>query len=159
MNLSSNEFIKMHSKNNIENDEPIEDVNRNIILSLGNKIKKFEKNQERFDNLSSNSVSIIDVYINISYTKIHDIDTINQRFQAEIVIESKWYDSTIIDDTIDEKKIWKPDLYVENGIKDVREEVVYHILKSGRKDYNICEMRKVTGIFYENLELQDFPRK
>ena len=65
--------------------------------------------------------------------------------------------------------MWKPDLYIENGIKDVREEVSYQIVPigddlqinkvddSGKKLFMICEMRKVTGIFYENLELQDFP--
>ena len=106
----------------------------------------------------------VDVFINISYTKILDIDTINQRFQAEAIIESKWFDPNIksINDPIDEKKIWKPDLYVENGIKDVKEEVVYRILqyRTGKREEPklfICEMRKVTGIFYENLELQDFP--
>ena len=116
----------------------------------------------------------VDVFINISYTKILDIDTINQRFQAEAIIESKWFDPNIksINDPIDEKKIWKPDLYVENGIKDVKEEVVYRVVPDTTKqwrskavqvmDYSkqnfmVCEMRKVTGVFYENLELEDFP--
>ena len=106
----------------------------------------------------------VDVFINISYTKILDIDTINQRFQAEAIIESKWFDPNIksINDSIDEKKIWKPDLYVENGIKDVKEEVVYRVVPHGKKKLAsshlmIMELRKVTGIFYENLELEDFP--
>jgi hypothetical protein len=115
----------------------------------------------------------VDVYIDINFTKLLDIDTINQRFQAEAIIESRWVDPNIksFKDTLDEKKIWKPDLYIENGIKDVREEVSYQIVpvgadldlqvdkfdKNGNKQYMICEMRKVTGIFYENLELENFP--
>ena len=73
--------------------------------------------------------------------------------------------------------MWKPDIYVENAIKDVREEVTYKVVpfterilqKSGLNNINninndknknqfmVCELRKVTGIFYENLELEDFP--
>lgn len=30
----------------------------------------------------------VDVQIRVSFTKIYDIDTINQRFQAEAIIES-----------------------------------------------------------------------
>jgi hypothetical protein len=37
----------------------------------------------------------VDVYVQVSYTKILDIDTINQRFQAEAIIESKWCDPHI----------------------------------------------------------------
>jgi hypothetical protein len=115
----------------------------------------------------------VDVYIDINFTKLLEIDTINQRFQAEAIIESRWVDPNIksFKDTLDEKKIWKPDLYIENGIKDVREDVSYQIVpvgadlalqvgkfdKNGNKQYMICEMRKVTGIFYENLELENFP--
>jgi hypothetical protein len=122
--------------------------------------------------------STVNVFITISYTKILDIDTINQRFQAEAVIESNWVDPNIksVSDSFDDKRMWKPDLYIENGIKDVREEVSYRIVPDSTKKWEIfngtsfksdisgteqrfmiCEMRKVTGIFYENLELEDFP--
>jgi hypothetical protein len=118
----------------------------------------------------------VKVYIQISYTKILDIDTINQRFQAEALIESKWFDPNLnsLDDYIDERKIWKPDIYIENAIKDVREDVTYKIvpfhdtivatnaikhmsLLTTGLQYMMCELRKVSGIFYENLELEDFP--
>lgn len=119
----------------------------------------------------------VDVYVQVSYTKILDIDTINQRFQAEAIIESKWCDPHIKSFThqIDEKKMWRPDIYVENAIKDVREEVSYKVLPfndkilrktamsnqnieiKDKEQYMVCELRKVTGIFYENLELEDFP--
>ena len=118
----------------------------------------------------------VKVYIQISYTKILDIDTINQRFQAEALIESKWFDPHLnsLDDVIDERKIWKPEIYVENAIKDVREDVSYKIVPFHESiaattaikhlslittgyQYMMCELRKVSGIFYENLELEDFP--
>ena len=118
--------------------------------------------------------STVDVYIIINYTKILDIDTINQRFHAEVIIESKWFDPNIksINDQIDEKKIWKPDLFIENGLigREFREEITYRILNElvevkteesaemrQEQRFMICEIRKVTGMFHENLELQDFP--
>jgi hypothetical protein len=115
--------------------------------------------------------STVEVYIRICYTKILDIDTINQRFQADAIIESIWFDPNIksLNDTLNEKQMWKPDLYIENGVKDVKEELSYQIvpytpnewikLDDDNKEpkFLICEMRKVTGIFFENLELEDFP--
>ena len=123
---------------------------------------------DEFDRLEQASWSpTVDVFINISYTKIFDIDNINQRFQAEVVIESKWFNPHIksLSDIFDEKKIWKPELYIENAIKDIREDVTYRIMPSFRNDTKIvneknlmiCEIRKVNGVFYENLELENFP--
>lgn len=152
--INDNTGIEMANQERNENKE---EINRNLIIeTIGNKIRRL--NPLRRDTAVSLSLpTIFDVYINISYSKIHDIDTINQRFQAEVIIESKWYDSSIKTDNFDEKKIWKPELYIENGIKDVREEVAYHLIQNDEKRNNVCEIRKVTGIFYENLELQDFP--
>jgi hypothetical protein len=64
--------------------------------------------------------------------------------------------------------MWKPDLYYENGIKDIKEEVTYKIVPItpedsiclggiDRKEFMICETRKVSGVFFESLELQSFP--
>ena len=112
----------------------------------------------------------VDVFININYSKIIDIDTINQRFFAEVVIESKWFDQNFnsLDSEVNEKRIWKPEIYVENGVKDIKEEIVYKIIpdknnelaKMINKPVNDClvsETRKVTGMFSETLELHHFP--
>lgn len=104
-------------------------------------------------------VAIQEVYIQVSLTKINDIDTVNQRFQAEALIESKWYDPNIRQAReFDSTKIWKPELYIENAINDVKEEVWYKTLndkKSGK--IMVYEFRKIKGLFWENLELQNFP--
>ena len=61
----------------------------------------------------------VDVYIQVSFTKIFDIDTINQRFSAEAIIESKWHDPNIqsANESLDTNKLWKPDLYIENALR------------------------------------------
>ena len=46
---------------------------------------------EDLDKLQeANWTKTVDVYIQVNITKINDIDTVNQRFQAEAIIESKW---------------------------------------------------------------------
>jgi hypothetical protein len=102
----------------------------------------------------------VDVHIRANITKVMDIDTVNQRFQAEAEIESIWHDPNIksMTDKIDEKTIWTPDIYIDYGVKDVSQEIVYKVLPSTNEiGFSICELRKVRGIFWENLELQDFP--
>jgi len=74
---------------------------------------------------------------------------------------------------------WSPQLYIENAIGDLKEEIRYKLeivekerstLDRDDDDINnklqtisknltvrVTEMRKVRGIFYERLELYDFP--
>jgi len=105
-----------------------------------------------------NQPNTVDVYIQVSFTKVYDIDTINQRFQAEAIIESKWHETSLksIHDTIDVQKIWKPDFYIENAINDVKEEVRYKVVNN-QNSLMIYEIRKVKGTFWEKLELESFP--
>jgi hypothetical protein len=110
-------------------------------------------------SLEANWASTVDVYIQVNFTKIYDVDTINQRFQAEAFIESKWFDPNIksLNEQIDTTKIWKPDIYVENAISDLKDELTHRVLPDKQKMYMICEIRKFKGTFYENLELENFP--
>lgn len=107
----------------------------------------------------ANWTKTVDVYISVSYTKINDIDTVNQRFQAEAIIECKWYDPSVksLNDQIDSSKIWKPELNFENAINDVKEDIRYRVISDKNDKPMICEIRKIKGIFWEKLELQDFP--
>ena len=71
----------------------------------------------------------------------------------------------------DSHLFWSPNIFVENAIGDLKEEIRHKleiVEKSsngnGELTYNynnltvkVCEMRKVRGIFYERLELYDFP--
>ena len=66
-----------------------------------------------------------DVYIRAGYTKVYDIDTINQRFQAEFIVESKWHDPTLR--SVNDNILWKPDLYIENALNNLKEEITYKI--------------------------------
>lgn len=101
----------------------------------------------------------IDVYIRIGISKIYDIDTINQRFHAEIIVESKWHDPNLKSLKDDVKEFnWRPELYIDNALNDPKEEITYKIIYDEEaKMLMISEIRKVKGIFWENLELENFP--
>ena len=87
-------------------------------------------------------------------------------------INSLEYDTSIF---------WTPQLYIENAIGDIKEEIRHKleiVEKEGSDLLNdpnfdakqgqyknvvnnltvrVCEMRKLRGVFYERLELYDFP--
>ncbi len=92
----------------------------------------------------------IDVYIQIGFTKIYDIDTITQRFQAEAIIETKWNDPNVTSESDLNKIAWKPELFIENSINDLKEEISYKFLSN---EMRVSELRRVKGLFWENLEL------
>ena len=99
--------------------------------------------------------SSMDVFIRIGFTKLFDLDTLNQRFTCEALIESKWYDSSI--QNLNDEIKWKPDLYIENAISDPKEEIIYKILKDNDNRLFVSEIRKVRVLAWENLELESFP--
>ena len=106
------------------------------------------------DEIETNT-DTIDVQIRIGFTKIFDLDTLNQRFHSEILIESKWYDSNIT--SLNNEIKWKPDLYIENAINDPKEEITSKILKDSEGRIFVSEIRKVRVLAWENLELESFP--
>ena len=72
----------------------------------------------------------------------------------------------------DPNMFWSPQLYVENAIGDLKEDLRYKLEIVQKKNSNltveptnlaknltvqVTEMRRVRGIFYERLELYDFP--
>lgn len=99
----------------------------------------------------------IDVGIRVSFTKIYDIDTLNQRFQADILIESQWFDPKVNNLKQDANSLdWTPDLYIENAISESNHEIVRKIIEQNSK-LKVYQVQKIKGIFWENLELENFP--
>ena len=106
-----------------------------------------------------------------------EIDTLNEKYQAHATLQARWpveFDKLSSDlsshDTerlLDGKSItlpkyteshWHPQLYIENALGDLKEQIRYSAKKSKQdnKTY-ICEHREVKGVFWEKLELQHFP--
>lgn len=84
-----------------------------------------------------------EVQVNVQFLRIGEIDTINEKYYAEISIESKWLESKLIQ-KYDPKTDWNPKLYIENALLEPKEEILYEI----RKFYDmfiIKEIRLVKG--------------
>ena len=92
------------------------------------------------------------VEVIIEFVKFGEIDTMNEKYQAEFNIESKWIenDNTII--KYDPKKHWNPQLYIENALQLTKEQINYEMERKADGTLWIIEKRNVKGIFWERLE-------
>ena len=74
------------------------------------------------------SLSTREVQISVQFLRIGEIDTINERYYAEINIESKWIDIGDLNN-YDPKNNWNPKLYIENILLEPKEIIKYDIVK------------------------------
>ena len=91
---------------------------------------------------NSKLTKYVEVYIR--FLSFGEIDTMNEKYQAEILIESKWSldgDLSSYDPKID----WNPKLYVENALNDVKESISYQSFKVA-DELIIIESRYIKGI-------------
>ncbi|CAF1496458.1 unnamed protein product [Adineta ricciae] len=123
------------------------------------------------------SNKVTTVYVRLIFLRIGEIDTLNEKYQAQASIESRWaVDSQQLlaelsaDDQqslADGKSVsllkyteshWHPQLYIENALGDLKEQIRYtaKISKNDNRLY-ICEQRDIKGLFWEKLELYYFP--
>ncbi len=117
------------------------------------------------------------VYVRLMFLRIGEIDTLNEKYQAQASIESRWpieFDKLLPNLSSDEQKRlihgksvslirytesqWHPQLYIENALGDLKEQIRYSAKKSKiDSQIYICEHRDIKGLFWEKLELQHFP--
>ncbi len=99
----------------------------------------------------------VEVSIYMVILKVGDIDNVNEKFQAEAYLEACWEDNDLDGQTIFDPLIhWDPELFCENAVGQLKEEIQYSVKKvNGRT--RVCEMRIIRGIFWEKLELNEFP--
>lgn len=91
-----------------------------------------------------------EVQVRVIFLRVGDIDTLNEKFFAEILVESKWEEprlSTEFDCSLiynEEKELnnahnyWNPKVYIENALNDPKQTVHYKIKKEifEIKDHN-----------------------
>lgn len=88
------------------------------------------------------------VWVRIEFCSFGDVDTVNEKYQAEVKIKSKWYHEEAIDE-YDKKKHWYPKLFIENALDSVKEEITYEVTKVEDKSM-ITEIRVAKGFFVAN---------
>lgn len=100
------------------------------------------------------------VLVSFEFVSIGEIDMMNERFQAEVIIESKWLISEdklnlLNVDSFDPKMHWNPELYIENAHTNVREQKKYALTKGKNNEFFVTEYRLVKGNFWQRVELEN----
>ncbi|XP_061171003.1 gamma-aminobutyric acid receptor subunit beta-3-like [Saccostrea echinata] len=102
----------------------------------------------------------VTVELRLTFMKINDIDTVDQKFQAEIFIQAKWEDPSLKEDdkVFDPVIMWTPKLIIINVDGSFLEEHnEYSISHSDNQPPQVNLIWRFKAFFKENLELQHFP--
>lgn len=111
------------------------------------------------------------------FLRIGEIDTLNEKYQAQASFEARWpvnfekLSSQLSSDDqqqlLNGKSIsllnygrshWHPQLYIENALGDLKEQIRYSAKKNKEdNEVYICEQHDIRGLFWEKLELHHFP--
>ena len=137
-------------------DDDIQKKNRAILNLLRNA-------NEKLNSIVNNEVIrktqpvVVRVFLN--FLNIGEIDNIKERFQADAYIESSWEDDKVTlnaSGEFDPSSNWEPEIFIDNAIGGLKQDVRYKFEKKGNKT-TVVEMRSIKGLFWERLELWDFP--
>ncbi|CAF1475407.1 unnamed protein product [Adineta steineri] len=130
------------------------------------------------EDMSRSSNKLHTVYVRLMFLRIGEIDTLNEKYTAQASIEARWAvdidkilpDLSSEDQTrlISGKSVspltkysqtnWVPQLYIENALGDLKEQIGYTAKKSKvDNQIYVCEHRDIKGLFWEKLELHHFP--
>ncbi|CAF0974856.1 unnamed protein product [Brachionus calyciflorus] len=104
-----------------------------------------------------NNIKFVQVFV--QFCRIGEIDTMNERYQAEVNIEAKWITNEELNGKYDPNLNWNPKLYIENAFQEPKEIVKYEVNQdiTNLNNYIVVEKRNIKGVFWERLELQNFP--
>lgn len=101
-----------------------------------------------------NSPKARTVQVSVEFNRIGEIDTMSEKYQAEITVHAKWHDPERLS-TYEPKVHWNPELVIENLIQVTDQEVTHRTEDSNGTIVN--ERRKIRGVFWEKFELHNFP--
>jgi hypothetical protein len=94
------------------------------------------------------------VHVMIEFLRIGEIDTMNEKYQAELYIESRWTDNSLVEEELkgksnlpiyDAKKHWNPQLVIENSLQEPKENIKYEVSKDNSGNLVVTEIRYVKG--------------
>ena len=80
----------------------------------------------------------------IKFIRVGEIDTLNEKYHAEIRVESKWKEDDPNLTEYNPENNWNPLLYIENSFKEPKQEILYEITNFNDFSY-ITEIRRLKG--------------
>ena len=147
---SSTDSLNYYTINNTNNVKKQQDLNL-LVREANDKLNKFINNH----NIVKSKPVVVQLHVVI--LKVGDIDNVNEKFQADAYIEACWEDDSIDSrSTFDPRHHWEPELFIENAVGNLKQDINYKMIRRDGKVF-VCEMRMIRGIFWEKLELYDFP--
>ena len=97
------------------------------------------------------------VQIYLIFMRVGEIDNVKERFQCDAYFEASWEDDAVDIKTGFNPAInWDPELFIDNSVGNLKQDIKYRVERRNNKT-KIVEMRTIKGIFWERLELGDFP--
>ncbi|CAD5114966.1 DgyrCDS3996 [Dimorphilus gyrociliatus] len=139
------------------------DENTKAIRLLGDLVKLISKQKEEDDILQEEREESIQVQVRCVFVRINDIDTISQKYSADVFIQAQWAEANLAGysqnelDRLNWKRQWHPRIKVTNVLGDLERSDEWTVAKAG-SEYAVCSQRmRLKGDFKENLELRDFP--
>ena len=70
------------------------------------------------------------VHVSVEFIRLGEIATMNDKYNAEICIESKWIDKDHIQNYNPEQH-WNPQLFIENTLIEPKEKIKYNVIRQG----------------------------
>ena len=71
------------------------------------------------------------VQVTVEFIRLGEIDTMNEKYNAEICIESKWIEKDLIQNYNPEQH-WNPQLFIENALQEPKEKTKYKMNRQGK---------------------------
>ena len=95
------------------------------------------------------------IEISFEYIGIGEVNTKNENYQAELIIESTWKSDEVNIKEYDPEVDWNPNLFIYNVMKIKSENISYRIDQKNSSETYITEIRKVKGCFWDKFVLKD----
>ncbi|CAF1434645.1 unnamed protein product [Didymodactylos carnosus] len=105
-------------------------------------------------------LNTVEIRTRCIFLRVGEIDTLNERFYAEILFEASWNDIQLQNETCYNSSLhWNPKLIILNSVGDIKHEISYSI-ENNKDETNIPEVtehHRIRGMFWERMELYYFP--
>ena len=126
-------------------------VVKNLVLQANAKLDLYINNEHIIKSESTT------VQIYLTFLRVGEIDNVKERFQADAYFEASWVDNSVDPGaSFSPQQQWEPELFLENAVANLKQDIRYRVERVG-EDVRIFECRLIKGVFWERLELWDFP--
>ncbi|CAF0719358.1 unnamed protein product [Rotaria sordida] len=129
-------------------------------ISTGRKATILKTNENENENYLLKKTPI-EIRVRCIYSRVGEIDTLNERYTAEIFFEASWYDEDHKIGTKYDPQMghFNPQLIVLNHLGDsLKHDKWYSVNKTDQDNIiEITEHQKIRGVFWERMELNHFP--